>query len=186
MLADGQTKVMAPSAALATAPPREAPNVSRDRPLVNETRGDEVNEMVSFKGGDKADGATAKANAAAMAPSGTPLNAEGGTAVRNSGACGRRVVEAPGRPARASASGLRDKRCSSGRPRSEPPAPIDQAKAATPRQRPRPIPPRRRPQRRRQALSPATSPRRRPLCRQNPASARPRRSKRDWPIWSRR
>jgi hypothetical protein len=47
MLADGQTKVMAPSAALATAPPREAPNVSRDRPLVNETRG----ELVAWRPG---------------------------------------------------------------------------------------------------------------------------------------
>ena len=70
MLADGQTKVMAPSAALATAPPREAPNVSRDRPLVNETRRDELTEMMSFKGGDKAaDGSTPKADAPAAAPS---------------------------------------------------------------------------------------------------------------------
>ncbi len=75
MLAEGQTKLMAPSAALATAPPREAPNVSRDRPLVHETRGDEVNEIVSFRGGDKADGAMAKANAAAMAPSGETAQA---------------------------------------------------------------------------------------------------------------
>ena len=75
MLAEGQTKLMAPSAALATAPPREAPNVSRDRPLVHETRGDEVNEIVSFRGGDKAGGATAKANAAAMAPSGETAQA---------------------------------------------------------------------------------------------------------------
>ncbi len=71
MLADGQTKVMAPSAALATAPPREAPNVSRDRPLVNETRRDEFTEMMSFKGGDKgADGSTPKADAPATAPYG--------------------------------------------------------------------------------------------------------------------
>ncbi len=71
MLADGQTKVMAPSAALATAPPREAPNVSRDRPLVNETRRDELTEMLSFKGGDKAvDGSRPKADAPATAPSG--------------------------------------------------------------------------------------------------------------------
>ena len=54
MLADGQTKLMAPSAALATAPPREAPNVSRDRPIVHETRRDELSEMLSFKGADKA------------------------------------------------------------------------------------------------------------------------------------
>src|SRR5271157_4075247 len=72
MLADGQTKVMAPSAALATAPPREAPNVSRDRPLVNETRRDELTEMMSFKGGDKADGLTPKADAPAAVPAAAP------------------------------------------------------------------------------------------------------------------
>ena len=73
MLADGQTKVMAPSAALATAPPREALNVSRDRPLVNETRRDELNEMLSFKGGDKAaDGSTPKADAPAAVPAAQP------------------------------------------------------------------------------------------------------------------
>ena len=70
MLADGQTTVMAPSAALATAPPREEPNVSRDRPLVEETRRDELTEMMSFKGGDKAaDGSPPKADAPAAAPS---------------------------------------------------------------------------------------------------------------------
>ena len=116
MLAEGQTKLMAPSAALATAPPREAPNVSRDRPLVHETRGDEVNEIVSFRGGDKADGATAKANAAAMAPSGETAQAPKAEAS---------ATEAPAAEARgtaeprASASGLRDKRRSSGRPRSD-------------------------------------------------------------------
>ena len=69
--ADGQTKVMAPSAALATAPPREAPNVSRDRPLVNETRGDELNEVLSFKGGDRvAEGSPPKVAAPAAIPSG--------------------------------------------------------------------------------------------------------------------
>jgi hypothetical protein len=73
MLADGQTKVMAPSAALATAPPREALNVSRDRPLVNETRRDELNEMLSFKGADKAaDGSTPKADAPAAVPAAQP------------------------------------------------------------------------------------------------------------------
>ena len=73
MLADGQTKVMAPSAALATtASPREALNVSRDRPLVNETRRDELNEMLSFKGSDKAaDGSTPKADAPAAVPAAT-------------------------------------------------------------------------------------------------------------------
>ena len=94
MLADGQTKVMAPSAALATVPPREAPNVSRDRPQVHETRGDEVNEIVSFRGGDKADGATAKANAAAMAPSGDAAQAPKAEA----SATGAPAAEARGTP----------------------------------------------------------------------------------------
>jgi hypothetical protein len=51
MLADA-AKLMAPSAALATAPPREAQNVSRDRPIVHETRRDELSEMLSFKGAE--------------------------------------------------------------------------------------------------------------------------------------
>src|SRR5271170_3047075 len=78
MLADGQTKVMAPSAALATAPPREALNVSGDRPLVNETRRDELNEMLSFKGADlAADGSTPKADAPAAVPAAqSPVVAE--------------------------------------------------------------------------------------------------------------
>jgi hypothetical protein len=50
MLADGPTKLMTPSAALATTPPREAPNVAGDRPIVHETRRDELFEMLSFKG----------------------------------------------------------------------------------------------------------------------------------------
>jgi hypothetical protein len=49
MLADQPTKVLAPSAALATVPPREEPNVARERPQVRETRGDEVQEVLSFK-----------------------------------------------------------------------------------------------------------------------------------------
>jgi hypothetical protein len=49
MLADQPTKVMAPSAALATVPPREEPNVARERPQVHETRRDEVQEVLSFK-----------------------------------------------------------------------------------------------------------------------------------------
>jgi hypothetical protein len=53
MLAD-RAKLMAPSAAFATAPPREAPNVSRDRPIVHETRRDELSEMLSFKGAGSA------------------------------------------------------------------------------------------------------------------------------------
>jgi hypothetical protein len=52
MLADQQTKLMAPSAALAKVSPREGPSVSRDRPELHETRGDEVKEVLSFKGLD--------------------------------------------------------------------------------------------------------------------------------------
>jgi hypothetical protein len=50
MLADQPTSVMAPSAALATVPPREEPNVAGERPQVHETRRDEVQEVLSFKG----------------------------------------------------------------------------------------------------------------------------------------
>jgi hypothetical protein len=50
MLADQPTKVMAPSAELATVPPREEPNVAGERPQVHETRRDEVQEVLSFKG----------------------------------------------------------------------------------------------------------------------------------------
>jgi hypothetical protein len=50
MLADQPTKVLAPSAELATVPPREEPNVAGERPQVHETRRDEVQEVLSFKG----------------------------------------------------------------------------------------------------------------------------------------
>ena len=50
MLADQPTRVMAPSAALATVPPREEPNVAGERPQVHETRRDEFQEVLSFKG----------------------------------------------------------------------------------------------------------------------------------------
>jgi hypothetical protein len=49
MLADQPTKAMAPSAALATVPPREEPNVAGERPQVHESRRDEVHEVLSFK-----------------------------------------------------------------------------------------------------------------------------------------
>ena len=49
MLADQPTKVMAPSAALAMVPPREEANVAAERPQVRATRGDEVQEVLSFK-----------------------------------------------------------------------------------------------------------------------------------------
>ena len=126
MLAEGQTKLMAPSAALATAPPREAPNVSRDRPLVHETRGDEVNEIVSFRGGDKADGATAKANAAAMAPSGETAQAPKAEAS---------ATEAPAAEARGTAEPAPAHPASETSaappvaPEATPPPAIDQAKA---------------------------------------------------------
>src|SRR3984957_3050483 len=48
MLADQPAKVMAPSAALAMVPTREA-NVAAQRPQVRATRGDEVQEVLSFK-----------------------------------------------------------------------------------------------------------------------------------------
>ena len=49
MLADQPAKVMAPSAALAMVPPREEANVAAERPQVRATRGDEVQEVLSFK-----------------------------------------------------------------------------------------------------------------------------------------
>ena len=122
MLADGQTKVMAPSAALATAPPREALNVSRDRPLVNETRRDELNEMLSFKGADKAaDGSTPKADAPAAVPAAQPpVVAEA-----------RETAQpAPTHPASERSS------VPPSAPEATPPAPIDQAKSADAAQTP--------------------------------------------------
>jgi len=116
MLADGQTKVMAPSAALATAPPREALNVSRDRPLVNETRRDQLNEMLSFKGGDKAtDGSTPKADAPAAVPAAQPpVVAEARETDK----------PAPAHPA------FERSAVPPSAPEATPPAPIDQAKSA--------------------------------------------------------
>ena len=141
MLADGQTKVMAPSAALATAPPREAPNVSRDRPLVNETRRDELNEMLSFKGGDKAaDGSTPKADAPAAAPSGITAQspkAEPPSATAAPAAQPPVVAQAPetASPAPAHPASERSAVPPSA-PEATPPAPIDQAKAADAAQTP--------------------------------------------------
>ena len=122
MLADGQTKVMAPSAALATAPPREALNVSRDRPLVNETRRDELNEMLSFKGGDKAaDGSTPKADAPAAVPAAQPpVVAEA-----------RETAQAPPAHPASERSAVPPSA-----PEATPPAPIDQAKSADAAQTP--------------------------------------------------
>ena len=69
MLADQPTKVMAPSAALATVPPREEPNVAGERPQVHETRRDEVQEVLSFKGLK----ATASPPAASPPPTPSPV-----------------------------------------------------------------------------------------------------------------
>jgi hypothetical protein len=69
MLADQPTKVMAPSAALATVPPREEPNVAGERPQMRETRRDEVQEVLSFKGLR----ATASPPAASPPPTPSPV-----------------------------------------------------------------------------------------------------------------
>ena len=209
MLADGQTKVMAPSAALATAPPREEPNVSRDRPLVEETRRDELTEMMSFKGGDKAaDGSSPKADAPAAAPSAITaqsLKAEAPPATPAPAAQPPVLAQAPetASPAPAHAAserapGPREQtkavdvaRALAPLPDTPPPsALIETARAADAAQAPAPKavdvarPP---------ASHPATPPSSAPTPsavaprrRRNPASARPRRSKRDWPIWRRR
>ena len=71
MLADQPTKVMAPSAALATVPPREEPNVAGERPQVHETRRDEVQEVLSFKGPQ----ATASPPAGSASPTPSPVGA---------------------------------------------------------------------------------------------------------------
>jgi hypothetical protein len=75
MLAD-PAKLMAPSAAFATAPPREAPNVSRDRPIVHETRRDELSEMLSFKGADSTPAGTSAPATSSVKPSSPPLGDE--------------------------------------------------------------------------------------------------------------
>src|SRR5271166_4608145 len=58
MVANAPAKLMAPAAALASVPPREEPNVSHERPLIVETRGDEFAEMLSFKAGANPDTAS--------------------------------------------------------------------------------------------------------------------------------
>ena len=141
MLADGQTKVMAPSAALATAPPREAPNVSRDRPLVNETRRDELTEMMSFKGGDKAaDGATPKADAPAAAPSGITAQspkAEPPSATAAPAAQPPVVAQAPETASPAPAHPASERSAvPPAAPEAMPPAPIEQARAGDAAQTP--------------------------------------------------
>ena len=73
MLADQQPKLMAPSAELAKVPPREAENASDERVQVRETRGDEVNEVLSFKGIE----ATASPPASSTRP--TPSSPLGGS-----------------------------------------------------------------------------------------------------------
>jgi hypothetical protein len=73
MLADQQPKLMAPSAELAKVPPREEANASDERVQVRETRGDEVNEVLSFKGVE----ATASPPASSTHP--TPSSPLGGS-----------------------------------------------------------------------------------------------------------
>jgi hypothetical protein len=73
MLADQQPKLMAPSAELAKVPPREGANASDERVQVRETRGDEVNEVLSFKGVE----ATASPPASSTHP--TPSSPLGGS-----------------------------------------------------------------------------------------------------------
>ena len=51
LIADQPSKLMAPSAALARVPPREEPNIAGERPRVHQARGDQVEEMLSFKPG---------------------------------------------------------------------------------------------------------------------------------------
>ena len=148
MLADGQTKVMAPSAALATAPPREAPNVSRDRPLVNETRRDELNEMLSFKGGDKAaDGSTPKADAPAAVPSGITAQSPKAEPPSATAAPAAQPPVDGSAPAPAHPASERSAVPPSA-PEATPPAPIDQAKSADAAQTPASLPSRRLPRRR--------------------------------------
>jgi hypothetical protein len=72
MLADQPTKVMAPSAALATVPPREEANVAAERPQVRATRGDEVQEVLSFKE-DKATVSPPAAPAPTPSPAGASV-----------------------------------------------------------------------------------------------------------------
>jgi hypothetical protein len=71
MLADQPTKVLAPSAELATVPPREEPNVAGQRQQVHETRRDEVQEVLSFKGPQ----ATASPPAGSASPTPSPVGA---------------------------------------------------------------------------------------------------------------
>ena len=72
MFADQPTKVMAPSAALATVPPREEANVAAERPQVRATRGDEVQEVLSFKE-DKATVSPPAAPARTPSPAGASV-----------------------------------------------------------------------------------------------------------------
>ena len=66
---------MAPSAALATAPPREAPNVSRDRPLVHETRARRIQRNRCLSEAATRRTEHAESRRAAMAPSGETAQA---------------------------------------------------------------------------------------------------------------
>src|ERR1700722_10133269 len=112
MLAGQPTKVLAPSAALATVPPREEPNVARERPQVRETRGDEVQEVLSFKDPK----APASPPAGSVSPTASPIGASVTVAKPAvptpdppAAAGPRRTVSAPVSP-RASVSPVADSR----------------------------------------------------------------------------
>jgi hypothetical protein len=108
MVANAQAKLMAPAAALASVPPREEPNVSHERPLIVETRGDEFAEMLSLKAGANPGTASpapaaAKADSAAApsaaAPASTPVGAIAGLKKAEDGAAVEGVAKpAPGAP----------------------------------------------------------------------------------------
>ena len=108
MVANAPAKLMAPAAALASVPPREEPNVSHERPLIVETRGDEFAEMLSFKAGANPDTASpapaaAKADSAAVpapaAPASAPVGGIAGLKKAEDGAAVEGVAKAaPGAP----------------------------------------------------------------------------------------
>jgi hypothetical protein len=101
MVANAPAKLMAPAAALASVPPREEPNVSHERPLIVETRGDEFAEMLSFKAGANPDTAS-PARAATKADSAAapaPVGAIAGLKMADDGAAVEGVAKAaPGAP----------------------------------------------------------------------------------------
>ena len=104
LIADQPSKLMAPSAALARVPPREEPNVAGERPRVHQARGDQVEEMLSFKPGSaSASGASPDARGpqpllasapekAASAPAAVALRCRSCSSISVSRACTRSSV----------------------------------------------------------------------------------------------